>query len=584
MVSRYSDVPADEECVILLDTRGRPSGTAPKRSVHGTDTPLHLGFSCHLVDRSGRLLLTRRAAHKVTWPGVWSNACCGHPQPGETLRGAVTRRLRDELGVDAEQIGMAVADFTYRAVMANGVVEHEVCPVIVGRIDGEPTLNPAEVDDACWVDWPALCERARREPQSLSPWSVAQVAELQALPMDPVGWTHGLDAVGLDDPVGAEPSWTAPDRRRVDDPFEPIQGPVEEILARYVAHQTAALVDLDPALAAVAGEIGELIAAGGKRLRPAFVYWGHRATGAGHDSGVIDVAAAVEMLHTFALLHDDVMDRATCRRGRRTAQQAFVTTHRDDGLRGDGDWFGTSAAILAGDLAFVWADDLLDRAPLPAAAIARARRVFTALRVEVMAGQYLDLRLDRLTAADPSTAQRVALLKSGRYTVTRPLAIGQAIVGAEDTPTARALATYGDALGLAFQMRDDVLGLLGEPERTGKSCTSDLREGKRTVLISRALALATPAQRAVLEAALGDAELDEGSAERCRTIVVESGALGVGRDGRARQLRRRRRRGEDAARASPRRARGAVVEHRRSGSVTRGGVHDRPVQPRPAAP
>src|SRR5262245_5336917 len=102
-----------DDVVVLLDRRGRPAGTAPKALIHGLDTPLHLGFSCHVFDRSGRVLLTRRSAAKTTWPGVWSNACCGHPRPGETLRAAVTRRLRDELGLRADRIALAVSDFTY---------------------------------------------------------------------------------------------------------------------------------------------------------------------------------------------------------------------------------------------------------------------------------------------------------------------------------------------------------------------------------------------------------------------------------------------------------------------------------------
>lgn len=299
-MSRSGDVPPDEERVVLLDHAGRPSGTAPKRSVHTTTTPLHLGFSCHLIDRERRVLLTRRAPSKPTWPGVWTNACCGHPQPGETLRGAVTRRLGDELGVGAEQIGLAIADFTYRSVMPNGVVEHEVCPVIVGRVRGELELNPDEVCEATWVDWGALCDRARRSPESLSPWSVGQIAELRALAPSPHGWPRRFDDAGLDTPIETPavagplaPSWR-------EDPLVPVHGPVQRIIDDYVAERTAELVALDPSLATVAREISSLIAAGGKRLRPGCVYWGHRATGAEHEAGVFHVAAAVEMLHTFA--------------------------------------------------------------------------------------------------------------------------------------------------------------------------------------------------------------------------------------------------------------------------------------------
>ncbi len=253
------------------------------------------------------------------------------------------------------------------------------------------------------------------------------------------------------------------------------------------------------------------------------MYWGHRATGAPHDSGVVAVAAAVEMLHTFALLHDDVMDRAATRRGRPAATLEFAGRHRREGLAGDADWFGTSAAILAGDLAFLWADQLLDTAPVRASALGRARHHFTTLRAEVMAGQYLDLRLGDDRAGGVARAVASALLKSGRYTVTRPLAIGWSLAGDRDVPDA--LTTYGDAVGLAFQMRDDVLGLFGDPVRTGKPDLDDLRAGKRTVLVERALALATPTQRAVLAAGLGDPLLDEEGVARCREVIAASGAL-----------------------------------------------------------
>jgi geranylgeranyl diphosphate synthase type I len=302
----------------------------------------------------------------------------------------------------------------------------------------------------------------------------------------------------------------------------PIRAPVDELLERFLAARAAELAELDPRLSALAGEIGGLVAAGGKRLRPAFVFWGHQA-GGGDDPAVVHVAAAVEMLHTFALLHDDVMDRAVTRRGRPVAQRRFAALHATDRLGGDDEWFGTSAAILAGDLAFVWADQLLDLAPT--VGLAPVRRTFTALRVEVMAGQYLDLRLDGATRADPDDARRVALLKSGRYTVTRPLQVGLALAGGNDTRVAAALAGYGDAIGVAFQLRDDILGLFGDPALTGKGTGDDLRAGKRTLLMVRALALASPRQRVILNSSLGDPNLGHGEVERCREIVVETGAL-----------------------------------------------------------
>jgi geranylgeranyl diphosphate synthase type I len=204
--------------------------------------------------------------------------------------------------------------------------------------------------------------------------------------------------------------------------------------------------------------------------------------------------------------------------------RALAAAHEREGLRGDADWFGTSGAILAGDLVFVWADAMLDGAVSDPAALTRVRSAFTELRVEVMAGQYLDLHVAASPAATAEAVLRVARLKSGRYTVTRPLLLGAALAGATPT-TRRALQVYGDAVGLAFQMRDDVLGLFGDPAVTGKGNADDLRAGKRTLLVLRASSLAGDADRRVLERSVGAADLDERGAQRCREIVARSGAL-----------------------------------------------------------
>lgn len=306
--------------------------------------------------------------------------------------------------------------------------------------------------------------------------------------------------------------------------LDAVHAPVDALLDRFVDERIADLAALDPALLPIGREVAGLVRASGKRLRPAFVYWGHRATGADHLDGVFGPGGAVELLHTFALIHDDVMDRSARRRGRPAVHEALARTHVEEGLTGDPSWFGVGGAILAGDLAFVWADQMLDTAVLPAAAIERARRVYTQLRVEVMAGQYLDLRLTGREGAGEVESMHVALLKSGRYTVTRPLQLGAAI-GGGSCALLDALRDYGDAAGLAFQLRDDVLGLFGDPTRTGKGALSDLREGKRTVLMLRALGRAGPAEHRLLTQALGDPDVGDEAADRVREIVVDCGAL-----------------------------------------------------------
>ncbi|MFB9322598.1 isopentenyl-diphosphate Delta-isomerase [Cryptosporangium minutisporangium] len=176
---------ADDELIVLLDESGRPIGTAPKLASHHRNTPLHAAFSSYVFDRSGRFLLTRRALSKKTWPGVWTNSCCGHPAPGEEPVAAVQRRLQQELGLSVEiaEIVPLLPDFRYRAEL-DGVVENEICPVFGVRVDAEPVPNPDEVEEYRWVDWPQFTVEALagRAEIGLSPWALLQLAELEDHP------------------------------------------------------------------------------------------------------------------------------------------------------------------------------------------------------------------------------------------------------------------------------------------------------------------------------------------------------------------------------------------------------------------
>lgn len=168
---------AQPDEVVLVDESGTPIGTAPRVSVHGPDTPRHLAFSCHLFAPDGRVLLTRRAVSKATWPGVWTNGCCGHPRPGEAPDAAVTRRVGEELGVGISSLQLRVADFSYRATDVSGTVENELCPVWVAQVDRDPRPDPDEVCDWTWVEWDDLLHVARTSPRLLSPWAVRQLGE-----------------------------------------------------------------------------------------------------------------------------------------------------------------------------------------------------------------------------------------------------------------------------------------------------------------------------------------------------------------------------------------------------------------------
>jgi isopentenyl-diphosphate delta-isomerase len=172
------------EQVVLLDEDGRAVGVADKRSVHNRETPLHLAFSCYVFDGAGSLLLTRRATHKPTWPGVWTNSFCGHPAPDEDIAEAVRRRAAQELGLEVEDVRLVLPAFRYRATMSSGVVENEMCPVFVATTRGAVAADPEEVESVEWVGWEAFRASVLDGSRQVSPWCVEQV---RALPPDPVG-------------------------------------------------------------------------------------------------------------------------------------------------------------------------------------------------------------------------------------------------------------------------------------------------------------------------------------------------------------------------------------------------------------
>lgn len=181
------------EQVVLLDESGRSLGTANKATVHHDSTPLHLAFSCYVFNRRDEVLLTRRALTKKTWPGVWTNSCCGHPAPGEPLTSAVRRRLHDELQLPVERVDLILPAFRYRAVMANGVTENEMCPVFRAITDADPLPEPTEVDSTRWVDWRRFTEQVAVGANDVSPWCQQQLDQLMVLGPDPGAWPTGRE-------------------------------------------------------------------------------------------------------------------------------------------------------------------------------------------------------------------------------------------------------------------------------------------------------------------------------------------------------------------------------------------------------
>ena len=301
---------------------------------------------------------------------------------------------------------------------------------------------------------------------------------------------------------------------------------VTRALDEFLARQRETLAAMDATLTPVVDEVAAL-AADGKRLRPAFAYWGWRGArsqdGAEDEVAVLRAVAALEFVHASALVHDDVMDGAHTRRGRPATHIGFATRHAVEDLGGDGDLFGTGAAILVGDLALVWSDELLRTSGISTTALTRARRVWDTMRTEVTAGQYLDLLRAAGGLPGPEGALKVARFKSAGYTVQRPLQLGVAIAGAGPR-TIEACTAIGVPLGEAFQLRDDVLGVFGDPEVTGKSADDDLREGKQTLLVALAEEATDDAGRALLARLLGNQDADSSDFDALRDLIVRTGA------------------------------------------------------------
>jgi geranylgeranyl diphosphate synthase type I len=299
---------------------------------------------------------------------------------------------------------------------------------------------------------------------------------------------------------------------------------VQAALDAFLDEQAERLAPLGPDADRLLAEARASVS-GGKRFRAAFCYWGfHAVAGSADDvdDALVRACAALELLHASALVHDDYMDASDTRRGRPATHRGFAVEHRADGWRGDPEQYGASAAILLGDLLLSWSDELLRRCGLPLERVVAALDVFDRCRSEVITGQFLDVSVQARGIADVDAAMTVLRYKSAKYSVERPLHIGATLAGGTPGQLAQ-LGAFGLPLGEAFQLRDDLLGVFGDPSMTGKPAGDDLIEGKRTVLVALALDAAPQEAAARLDRALGRA-LDADQVEALRRIIDESGA------------------------------------------------------------
>jgi geranylgeranyl diphosphate synthase, type I len=357
--------------------------------------------------------------------------------------------------------------------------------------------------------------------------------------------------------------------------LERIRSEVADALEQFLARQRAVLAsisdDLLPCLAAMEG-----LLAGGKRLRPAFCYWGWRAAGGQDCPQIYTAAASLELLQASALVHDDVMDASDTRRGRPAVHRQFASRYaaaepprqtaqsrepESGRLTGSADQFGVGAAILIGDMLLSWTDELYRASGFPAEVLHHGQPALNAMRTEVAAGQYLDLLSQVSHSTSVQSALRVVTYKTAKYTIERPLQLGAALAAGADLATRAAMAAsanaaagaerstssagsvppgtadaapqaiaaacagYGIPLGVAFQLRDDILGVFGDPVRTGKPVGGDISEGKRTVLMALARERATSSQVRVLDLHLGDRNLTAAAAAEVQAVLTDTGAV-----------------------------------------------------------
>lgn len=323
-------------------------------------------------------------------------------------------------------------------------------------------------------------------------------------------------------PVPDDTSWRPP--QAIPD-LAGIRAGVDAVLKEFLREKAAA-AEREDLPAPFVEVVADFLAAGGKRLRPLLCITGWHAA-AGEQTpppAVIRVAAALEMFHAFALIHDDVMDQSAIRRGAPTVHRALASQRMASGDSPKAaERFGVGGAILVGDLALTWSDELIHTAGLAPAELTGLLALFDVMRAEIMYGQYLDLAATGFPTDDVERALTIARYKTSKYSIERPLHIGAVLAGA-DQDLLDELTAYALPLGEAFQLRDDLLGAFGDSAETGKSRMDDLRDGKHTALVALALCTASRRSADLLRDLLGRADLTEAQAEQVRAVLIETGA------------------------------------------------------------
>lgn len=304
---------------------------------------------------------------------------------------------------------------------------------------------------------------------------------------------------------------------------------VEQHLEAFFNERAAAVETIGEPVAQAVSHLRSFVLGGGKRVRPTYGWAGFVGAGgldgAEDPEAVLRAVSSLELIQACALVHDDIIDASDTRRGNPTVHRALEAEHRSQSLLGSAEEYGTNAAILLGDLALAWAEDMWRYSGVSQEALARAAEPWVGMRTEVIGGQLLDIMLESLGSESVEMANRVNRFKTAAYTIERPLHLGAALAGAGES-LIDAFRGYGRDIGIAFQLRDDLLGVFGDPAVTGKPAGDDIREGKRTELFATALELldqADPAAAQELRDGIGKTE-DEAELRRLAELIRSSGA------------------------------------------------------------
>ena len=303
-----------------------------------------------------------------------------------------------------------------------------------------------------------------------------------------------------------------------------IRSAIDQALNEFIQHEDKYLAGIGPELNPVAEAVERFLLNGGKRLRPLFAYVGLLGAGIQPNKSMLNAIASLELVHVCALIHDDVMDGSDTRRGAPSIHKSFEGMHSEKKLVGSPEKFGIASAILIGDLALIWSAQMLHNSGLTNEELISALPVYDEMRVELMAGQYLDVYEQSLGTQSIERSLKVARFKSGKYTIQRPLHFGAAL-GKADEGLISTYTNFGIPLGEAFQLRDDLLGIFGDPTQTGKPSGDDLREGKRTVLMAVAMDKSNKTQLEEIKKFFGDPNLTSKQVEQLQEIIIETGAV-----------------------------------------------------------